>query len=129
MSLYEYLGKGFMFPIQPNAIGGIVYLTDVALINQSINDILDTPIGSRFYNEEYGSNIRKLTFEQNDSILYGLLYTFIKTALSNWEKRITVDSINFNNGLNYIECNIRYTILASNEVNSFIYPFYRKIAS
>lgn len=130
MQAISYLGKGEAFPLLPDVSGGVSLLADKELIVQSIKDILGTPKGSRFYVEEFGSDLRLLTFEPQDAILKSLGFFYIAEALFTWEKRIRVSDIDFQK-IDESSCNfiISYRILASNEVDAFVYPFYKELKS
>lgn len=121
-----YLGKGLSYPTK--LVGGSwAYLDSTELITQSITTILNTPVGSKYMLPEFGSRLKELVFEPNDEVLEDLLSTFIYEAIRDWEKRVEYISSSFSRGDNVIFCVITYRILASNEVNSFVYPFYRSL--
>ena len=109
------------YPIVPNGYGSIDTVTGIDLIEQSIQDILQTPIGSRFGREDYGSYIHLLLFEQNDRVLESLLYYYITSALELWENRIRVADISFIVSDTTISCNISYTVL--NTLENFSYEY------
>lgn len=122
----SYLGVGIKYPI--TLVGGSVQLQQgEALVEQSIITILNTPKGSRFFLPEYGSRLKELLFETNDDVLFDLLEVFIHEAITEWEKRAKFVKANFERKDDAVFCEIHYSILPSNQVNSFIYPFYQKI--
>lgn len=123
-----YLGRGLKFPLQLTQ-GKADTAVDLDLINQSIRIILDTPIGTRLFLPDFGSRLKDLLFEPNDEVLFDLLSYFIIEALDNWEKRIKVLSVDCVAEGTKVHCTINYRSLNSNEVESYIYPFYRKIAA
>jgi len=103
-----------------------------AAIGESIKMILDTPKGSRVNNNEFGSDVRNLIFEPNDTILTSLLYYAVVTAVQRWERRITVTDVAFftpadENGQaanpNLINIVIKYIINATHQEGSYVYPF------
>lgn len=107
--------------VQPNGDGGLDLVSGFDLINQSILDILETPIGSRFGREDYGSYIHLLIFEQNDSVLESLLYYYITSALEKWENRIRVEDLTFNRLEEGISCKVLYTLLNTMESSEYQY--------
>lgn len=122
-----YLGKTIRFPIVINQYGRPDIVEGLDCIPQSIEMILNTPRGSRFFLPQYGSDLDLLMFLPNDEILQSLLYTNIFDALDTWEKRIKVLDITFKldeSQPEKVDCSIQYKILKSNEVKSYIYPFY-----
>lgn len=122
----QYLGTGIKHPLALSR-GSIVVARDVDLVQQSITIILETPKGQRFFLPEFGSRLSELLFEPNDSVLADMLSYFIYEALGDWEKRIKVLGVKVNTDTAVATCNISYKILQSNEIESFIYPFYRKL--
>lgn len=123
----DYLGRGLQYPVTlPNGRGLLV--SDTTLINQSIYIILSTPKGTRFMLPEFGSRSTEILFEPNDEVLYDLLTLFISEALEEWEKRIKVlKVVCTSDSETVVMCEVVYKILASNEIESYIYPFYKKI--
>lgn len=124
----SYLGTALSYPIEVNEFGRVKTVTGRAVIPQSISNILSTPLGSRYFLPEYGSQIQELLFEPNDEILKALLTHYIGNALALWEKRIKVEEISIEmTSTERVNCVIIYRILQSNEIDSFIYPFYREL--
>lgn len=122
----DYLGVGLEFPL--NLVNGSANLVrDSKLIENSIKDILNTPKGTRFFLPQYGSRLRELTFEPNDDILIDLMNLFIIEAITKWEKRVSVDEVTFDVEESVVYCTIKCDILNKNEVDTFIFPFYRKL--
>lgn len=121
-----YLGKGLSYPTK--LVGGSwVHSESKELVEQSITTILNTPTGTKFFLPEFGSRLKELIFEPNDDVLEDLLSTFIYEAIRDWEKRVEYVSTSFTRGVDVTYCLITYRILASNEVDSFVYPFYRTL--
>lgn len=126
MKNFEYLGTAIKYPITiVNGKPALVTAEDN--IKQSILQILSTPQGHRLMLPEYGSRLEEMMFEQNDDILKNMVRLFISDALSTWEKRIKFKNVSFEQENDVILCNISYLILASNEIDSFVYPFYKKL--
>ena len=69
-------------------------VTNVSAINNAINNILNTKIGSVPGRPDFGSNIHRILFNQLDHITENLLKNYIKEALNLWEPRIFVHSVN-----------------------------------
>lgn len=126
MANLDYLGKAEKYPFT-NSNGSTILVDKLDVLKQSIFDIIETPIGTIFYNEQYGSYLKKLSFKQNDKVLVSLLIYFISEALFVYEKRISVIDIDCEISTSKIDCIIYYQILASNEINSFVYPFYKEL--
>lgn len=123
MANLSYLGTGLSSPVRLENGRGVA-IAGTELINASIERILSTPVGTKYFLREYGSRIHELQFQPNDLALLPLLRTFIKEALAQWEGRIRVESIDTEQNDTSLTCSITYRVLASNEVSTFVYPFY-----
>ncbi len=121
-----YLGTGLKLPIELiNGAGRISVGQEC--VEDSIMSILSTPLGTRLFLEDYGSRTEELAFEQNDDVLKGMLRLFIFEALIKWEKRAKFTDVEFVSNDLRVDCIIYYRLLSSNQINSFIYPFYKKL--
>jgi phage baseplate assembly protein W len=129
--IQRYIGTGLKYPLQQDELGKAVLIKGQELIRQSISKILSTPLGSRFFNREYGSRIKELIFEPNDDILKGLLEFHIEDAIAKWEKRVEyIDTqFHFDHDKSLINCIIYYRIHSSNQQDSLVWPFYRQKAA
>ncbi|NCG53724.1 GPW/gp25 family protein [Serratia fonticola] len=70
-------------------------ITDGDHINQSVNDILLTPIGSRVMRRNYGSLLDSLIDQPSNMALRLQIMTAIYSALTIWESRISLTSVTF----------------------------------
>lgn len=124
----KYLGKSFKYPFQPNDNDNIAKVEGLEAIKQSFYSILTTPIGTRFYLEDYGSNLHKLTHLPNDSVLESLLRFHIPQALDRWEKRANIVDVMFEDVKeNQKNCLIVFIDKKTNLQDTFVYPFYSEI--
>lgn len=122
-----YLGTAVAYPTVIDSRGRQATVSDALLIQQSLKIILSTPVGSRFRNRSFGSNVHLLLFEPNDTVLLNLLEYFIEDAIDTWEKRVQYEDVEFTQLPDRIECLISYRIKASNAVDTLIFPFYREL--
>jgi len=70
-------------------------LTDDNHIKQSIKDIILTPIGSRVQRRDYGSMLFFLIDHPNHAATQLKIMSATVIALTQWEPRITIDSMQF----------------------------------
>lgn len=84
--------SGLIFPIQIES-GKPKIVTGVELIKSSIKTILSWPTFQRMFNHTFGSRVFETLEEPNDDILNSLMNHFIIDALSKWEKRIIMTSV------------------------------------
>ena len=76
----------------------ITILRDTACIRTSVNNIVQTIRGERFFDELFGSNVRSSFFEFVDFAASASIETEIREAIQNFEPRVseldvTVDAI------------------------------------
>jgi phage baseplate assembly protein W len=134
----DFLGKGLKFPFRFERRSGgtqvsVATSTEHAHIHESILQILGTRPGERFMKPEFGSRVRDLVFEQNDTVLRALLRHWIIDAISRWEKRVYVTDVSFdkspaNKDQSMLLVRIAYRVIQSQVEGNLVYPFYREAA-
>ncbi|WP_336369380.1 GPW/gp25 family protein [Rahnella perminowiae] len=68
---------------------------DLAHIQQSVSDILRTPVGSRVMRRDYGSLLSMLTDRPQNAALRLQIMSACYSAILKWEPRITLTGITF----------------------------------
>ncbi|HRT64773.1 MAG TPA: GPW/gp25 family protein [Candidatus Hydrogenedentes bacterium] len=134
---FDFLGKGLKFPFQfHRRSGGARISTATSLehahIHESILQILGTRPGERFMNPEFGSRLKDLVFEQNDTILKGLVRHHVIDAIRRWEKRVTVTHVSFDESpatadRNALLVHIAYRVIETQVEGNLVYPFFREL--
>lgn len=138
----NFLGRGPKFPItiEPGSggyrrsAGPLQYFRpdsgeDLERIQGSVEHILTTPIGSRYFLPEFGSKLKELVFEQNDEVLFDLIRVYIIEALAKWEPRIRIISVAVSQNESddhRVDCTINYEIIKTHVRRNYVYPFYRE---
>jgi len=123
-----FLGVALKYPIEIDQFGRPVLITGQSLLQQSITIILNTELGSKFFQEDWGSRIREVLFEANDPAMEGLLSAYTKEAIDKWEKRVTFTGVTFSYpSVDSVNLRISYRINATNQDGSFVYPFYKAL--
>lgn len=123
----EFLGQGWAFPVQFNPRGQIALAIGERDIEQSIRIILETVPGERVMRPEFGCHAKQLLFAQKNAATQGLLIRYVSEAMARWEPRIDVIDVSVVDdtkveGAWLVE--IRYTIKATHDTRSIVYPFY-----
>lgn len=129
-NILTIIGQGVDFPIHATSEKTIKLSNAMERINDSIHLILATTPGERLFNPEFGSRLYSLIFEPNDEILHRLLKHYTAEALSRWEKRIKITSVQTTTPLegndNAIGVHIEYEVRNSHISGSYVYPFVRE---
>lgn len=126
-----FLGKGWRFPwdSQPgvDGQGGLALCGDEDDIEDAIRIILGTAQGERVMRPEFGSTIHQFVFAPNDATTAGLLAYHVEAALTRWEPRIDVISVDAQSDPkepHRLLIDIKYLVNATNDEVNMVYPFY-----
>ena len=88
------------------------YLID---IENSIKDILLTPLGSRVMLPEYGSRIFELIDRKIDDEFRADLACFVIEAVEKWEKRVKIDEVRLI-GLKNHKLSFKVVLMSGDEI-------------
>jgi phage baseplate assembly protein W len=117
---------GLRFPFKTTAQSLFGEPSDIDIINSSINFILNTSVGEYITLPEFGSELPRDLFEQNDFVLKSLIIRHVTDALTRWEPRISVFRVNSNIGEHDVRLFIEYSLVAApGEVRFFEDTFER----
>lgn len=98
-NLYENLiGKGMLFPIQltqneKGETGWYPVKGDPNLIKENLTALIYYMIGQRIRQENFGTRLWECIEEPNTQALAFLIKDFLTQAITSWEDRITIQSI------------------------------------
>lgn len=84
---------GAPYPIEKNPLGYLCTQTGINQIKSDLLILLLTNPGERIMLPEFGTPLRKLLFEPNDSVLQMQARDMIARAIERWEPRIVVEAI------------------------------------
>ncbi len=124
----DFLGVGWAFPVDVDKRGRIALARHERDIEEAIRIILLTPKGQRPMRPEFGCQIHDLIFAPNDAATAGLASYYVEQALGMWEPRIEVQEVNaFPDPIDAtrLMIEVRYTIRATHDRRSLVFPFYR----
>lgn len=123
----SFLGVGWKFPIDLDRRKGVAMSQFEENIEESILIILGTALGERVMRPDFGCAVHDLIFAPNNSNTHGLIIYYVKEALTKWEPRIQaldVKAVLDRNELSRINTEIKYQVIATNNVYNLVYPFY-----
>jgi len=129
----SFLGSGWSFP--PTFEIGQYQLNMTHKqhnIDQSIDLILHTPQGERSLMPLFGSALRDCLFKKMDALLKTEIIDAVKTALLNYEPRITVDHVvleDLGEGQSGVAIQIHYTVKKTNSRHNHVFPFIQNEAT
>jgi phage baseplate assembly protein W len=123
----DLIGRGWAFPLGVDARGGIALAEGEEEIRQAILLIVRTRRGARVMRPEFGCRIWELLFAPNDSATWTMAGHHVREALGWWEPRIEVDDVRASadpGNPAAVEIEVDYTILATHDRRSLVFPFY-----
>jgi phage baseplate assembly protein W len=125
-SARPFLGRGFAFPIRPNARGGLDWVEDAAAVERSIWIILTTARGEMQMQPRFGCGMHDLVFADNTPSSRAVVAQQVGEALTEWEARIDLLDIRVNEGdlPTAMVIEIDYRLRSNNAVFNLVYPFY-----
>lgn len=126
-SIRSMLGKGWLFPVLPDLSDkGLDYLDGPAKVRQSMMIILETEPGERIMRPDFGCGLRRYLMKPNTSATHALIQHDVQRALSLWEPRIQLDSVEVSKGDDpaLVLIHIQYVHNRDGSPGNMVYPFY-----
>ena len=123
----DILGSGLAFPLGVDPRGALALSRGEDDIGQAIELILGTAPGERPMRPEFGCGVHDFVFDTIDAGTIGRMEEAIRSALSRWEPRIEVRSVEFDVSQavqGVLTIDIGYTLRATNTDRNLVYPFY-----
>jgi phage baseplate assembly protein W len=127
MSSPGFLGRGWRFPIQPDAGGGLGYVDGDVNVEQSLRILLMTALGERVMRPTFGCAAPRLVFAPGSVQYLRLLETTVREAVRDWEPRVTLADVTAETipgDETRVSVKIDYRIRGSNTKNNLVFPFY-----
>jgi phage baseplate assembly protein W len=84
---------GLPYPVVKNPLGFFRTQSGVSQIKSDLLSLLLTSPGERVFLADFGTPLKRLIFEQNDTVLETMAKNMIAEAISMWEPRIAVNQI------------------------------------
>ena len=123
----DIIGRGWSFPPRLDHRGRMATVGSVEEIEQAIRIIITTIPGQRVMRPEFGCRLHELVFAPNDPRTAGLAERYVYEALGRWEPRIDLEDVTAGPDPDYparLLITARYTIKATHDSRSLVYPFY-----
>lgn len=122
-----FVGRGWRFPILPDAAGGLGYVDGDANVEQSLRILLLTALGERVMRPEFGSKAPRLVFAPGSVQFRGLLETTVREAVRDWEPRVELQSVAVETDPDdetRVNVAISYRVRRTNTRFNLVFPFY-----
>ncbi len=123
----EFVGRGWRFPIQPDLMGGLSYVSGDENVEQSLKILLLTSLGQRVMRSGFGSKAPSLVFAPGSLQYLGLLENTIREAVRDWEPRIDLEEVSAEPDVDdetRITVHVGYRVRQTNTRANLVFPFY-----
>jgi phage baseplate assembly protein W len=123
----DVIGRGWPFPVKPDAGGRLAFAGGDEKIRQSIWLILATAPGERQMRPQFGCGVGDLVFDANTARLRGIVEVKVREALTRWEPRIDVDDVRAEtppDARNHLLIHVDYRVRANNAAYNLVFPLF-----
>jgi phage baseplate assembly protein W len=123
----DFVGRGWAFPVGLDLRGRVALTNGFESIERAIRLILQTARGERVMRPQFGSDLHKLVFAENNATTAGLADFYVRQALARWEPRIEVENVSVSRAeaeRGAMVLTISYLIKATNDRRNLVFPFY-----
>lgn len=127
MSSLAFIGRGWSFPVSPaDDAHRLLYLDGPEKVREAIWIILDTEPGERIMRPSFGCGLRRYLGEPNTVAVRALIRHDVEQALTAWEPRISVTSVDITPGddPSLVEIAIAYVHVRTSRPDNLVYPFF-----
>ncbi len=123
----DFLGRGWRFPLLPDASGALTYSDGPQHIEHSLKHILMTTFGERVMRPDFGCEAPDLVFAPGSVQYLRLLETSVRNSVRDWEPRVELEFVTAEvdaEEQNRVTVRIGYKIRGANSRNNLVFPFY-----
>ena len=123
----DFLGRGVVFPLLPDAGGALRYVDGDAEVAQSLRLLLMTAAGERLMRSAFGTQAPRLVFAPGSETNRQLLETSVRDAIRDYEPRVVVQDVVVSEhplAPERVDIEVTYTVRRTNTRDSIVFPFY-----
>ncbi|MGB5775940.1 MAG: GPW/gp25 family protein [Sedimenticolaceae bacterium] len=123
----DFLGRGWIFPLLPDATGALGYREGEQNIAQSLRILLGTALGERVMRPAFGTRAPRLVFAPGSLRNLRLLEDSIREAITLFEPRVDIEEVaaeTEDGAENRVLVNIVYRVRRTNSRENLVFPFY-----
>jgi phage baseplate assembly protein W len=123
----DFLGRGWRFPIAPDAGGGLGYVDGDDNVGQSLVLLLSTAAGERAMRPAFGTNARELVFAPGSVVNLRALEIRVRETVRDFEPRVRLVEVSVAPDATEperVDIEVTYTVRRTNTRSSVVFPYY-----
>lgn len=123
----RFLGRGWAFPVLPDASGRLRYTSGAQNIEHSLKVLLLTQLGERVMRPGLGTDTRRMVFAPGSLRHLRLLETSVRRAIVEHERRVDVLEVRAEadpTDRTRVVISIDYRVRRTNAVANLVFPYY-----
>lgn len=123
----DFRGRGWAFPVMPDAGGGLGYVEGDAGVEQSLVLLLKTVARERVMRPEFGTTAPSLVFAPASTTNLDVLERSVSDAVRDHEPRVRLVDVRVTPDPDdpvRVEIEVIYTVRRSNTRFSTVFPYY-----
>ena len=114
--------------LQVSNRGGIEMIEGKSSVQQAVLLLLSIRPGERVMRPNYGCDLHRLVFSQNDDTTAGLAIHYVRQAIERWEPRIEVTRLDARRSADdsrpgILEIHLEYRVRATQQRETLVYAF------
>jgi uncharacterized protein len=123
----DFRGRGWRFPILPDAGGGLGFVDGDAGVEQSLVLLLKTAVGERVMRPRFGTRAPQLVFAPASTANLKALERSVRDAVRDHEPRVRLVDVTVTQDPAdpvRVDVEVTYTVRRSNTRLSTVFPYY-----
>lgn len=123
----DFLGRGWAFPVLPDAGGTLRYVADDGCVHQSLRLLLATEAGSRVMRPTFGTRAPSLVFAPGSRDNLRALEETVREAVRDFEPRVRLDDVAVTPDPvepERVTVEVTYTVRRTSTRSSVVFPYY-----
>ena len=123
----SFLGRGWRFPIKPDATGRLGYSSAEDNIAHSLKVLLLTALGERVMRPDFGCKVPRLVFAPGSDRVFRLLEESVRAAVRDFEPRVELlDAVAEEDPdePGRVTVAVSYRVRATNTPFNLVFPFH-----
>lgn len=123
----EFIGKGWKFPIVPDATGALAWSEGDDNVEHSLRVLLLTRVGERVMRRDFGSRLGEMVFRPGSEQNLRAIEREVRATIARWEPRVEVLDVRAEaeaDDATHVTVSLSYRVRRTNTRDNLVFPFY-----